>query len=146
MRKGVFANVFAGVVLVGALGYYNFVDKAVVSGAKKGNRCPDFTAQTYTTDGDTFLLSGDTFVVLSFSALEICAKILLVAKAALQAPARNCDVGTVEEQKERFKKFCTENTDNHDIDGWLCGKDCPLYNYHGDCESSWLLMPYKETN
>lgn len=49
----------AGVVLVGALGYYNFIDKAPESGVKQGNRCPDFTAQTYAVDGDTFYLDGE---------------------------------------------------------------------------------------
>lgn len=62
MRKlGLFANIAAGVLLVGALGYYNFIDKAPVSGAKKGNRCPDFTAQTYKVEGETFSVSRDTF-------------------------------------------------------------------------------------
>lgn len=49
----------AGVVMVGALGYYNFIDKAPESGVEKGNRCPDFTAQTYAVDGDTFYVDGD---------------------------------------------------------------------------------------
>lgn len=53
----------AGVVLVGALGYYNFIDKAPVSGVEVGNRCPDFTAQTYVADGDTFYLDGETFTL-----------------------------------------------------------------------------------
>ena len=53
----------AGVVLVGALGYYNFVDKAPVSGVKPGNRCPDFSAQTYAVDGDKFYLDGNTFTL-----------------------------------------------------------------------------------
>lgn len=53
----------AGVVLVGALGYYNFVDKAPVSGVEVGNRCPDFTAQTYAVDGNKFYLDGNTFTL-----------------------------------------------------------------------------------
>ena len=71
MRKGVIANIIAGVVLVGALGYYNFMDKASVSYAQMGKKCPDFTAQTYTADGDSFLLSGDTFT-LSEQAGKVC--------------------------------------------------------------------------
>ena len=65
------ANIAAGVLLVGALGYYNFVDKAPESGAKQGNRCPDFTAQTYVVNGDTFSLSENTFS-LSMQIGKIC--------------------------------------------------------------------------
>lgn len=62
MRKlGLIANIAAGVLLVGALGYYNFIDKAPVSGAKKGNRCPDFEAQIYKVEGETFSVSEETF-------------------------------------------------------------------------------------
>lgn len=57
------ANIAASALLVGALGYYNFIDKAPVSGAEKGNRCPDFTAQTYQVNGDTFSLSGECFTL-----------------------------------------------------------------------------------
>ena len=57
------ANIAAGVLLVGALGYYNFIDKAPVSGAEQGNRCPDFTAQTYRVDGAVFSLSGESFTL-----------------------------------------------------------------------------------
>lgn len=49
----------AGVIMIGALGYYNFIDKAPESGVEKGNRCPDFTAQTYAVDGDTFYVDGE---------------------------------------------------------------------------------------
>ena len=72
MRKwNVVANVAAGVLLVGALGYYNFIDKAPVSGAKKGNRCPDFVAQTYKVEEDTFSLSGESFT-LSTQIGKVC--------------------------------------------------------------------------
>ena len=71
MRKlGLFANIAAGVLLVGALGYYNFVDKASDT-VTEGMWCPDFTAQTYQVDGDTFSVSGDTFI-LSENRDKIC--------------------------------------------------------------------------
>lgn len=62
MRK-ILATLFAGVLLVGALVYYNFIDQAPVSGAEKGNRCPDFTAQTYTVEDGSFIHSEATFTL-----------------------------------------------------------------------------------
>lgn len=62
MRK-ILAGVLAAILLVGALVYYNFIDKAPVSGAEKGNRCPDFTAQTYTVEEDGFAAGGTTFTL-----------------------------------------------------------------------------------
>lgn len=60
--------------------------------------------------------------------------------AAIAAPPRNCDVGTAEEQAERFDMFCL-----HDF----CNKNCPLYGKiktkaDGGCVLAWAQMPYKE--
>lgn len=66
-----------------------------------------------------------------------------LAKEALATPARNCDVGTAEEQRERFTNFCTNNTDPKDIDGWRCDKRCPLYKDHPNCKWEWLHLPYE---
>ena len=54
--------------------------------------------------------------------------------AALAAPPRNCDVGTAEEQAERYDKFC----DIH-----ACRSDCPLFRA-AYCELAWAQMPYEE--
>ena len=62
----------ASIVLVGALGYYNFIDKAPESGVEKGNRCPDFTVQTYAVDGDAFYLDG------AFTLSEQIGKVVVV--------------------------------------------------------------------
>ena len=57
--------------------------------------------------------------------------------AALAAPPRNCDVGTAEEQEDRFRRYCNSR-------GTFCG-DCPLYNNRrGECRFAWAQMPYKE--
>ena len=53
------------------------------------------------------------------------------AKNALAAPARNCDVGTKEEQHKRFKEFCEERD---------CHK-CPFYGI-ADCPIEWLNAPF----
>ena len=58
--------------------------------------------------------------------------------AALSAPPRNCDVGTAEEQSERYEKFCYAHRSREKG----CG-DCPLCDIPC-CEFAWLQMPYEE--
>lgn len=63
------------------------------------------------------------------------------ARAALAAPARNCDVGTAEEQAERFEAECKR----HDH----C-TPCPVHREWGEfkegkpksCQMIWAQMPY----
>ncbi len=69
---------------------------------------------------------------------EEMAKALDKAKAALADPPRNCDVGTAEEQKQRFDVFCSRgNCDN-----------CPFMEegVWANCAIRWSQMPYKEGN
>lgn len=63
---------------------------------------------------------------------------LNVVTAALSAPPRNCDVGTVAEQNERFDKYCYDHR-SHEI---CCGK-CPIFG-EPCCELAWSQMPYEE--
>ena len=60
--------------------------------------------------------------------------------AALSAPARNCDVGTAEEQYDRFVDFCQLGAgEKEDCDG------CRLWNsgtIGHNCELRWAQMPY----
>jgi hypothetical protein len=56
--------------------------------------------------------------------------------AALSQKPRNCDVGTEEEQKQRFDVFCSRgNCDN-----------CPLAEegVRANCAIRWAQMPYEE--
>jgi len=53
-------------------------------------------------------------------------------RAALAAPARNCDVGTVGEQIARFNSFCDKRS---------CDK-CELPS--NGCRLAWAQMPYEE--
>lgn len=62
------------------------------------------------------------------------------ACAALAAPARNCDIGTADEQTERVVSFCDKNGR---IDGVPRCEVCPLLNAR-DCSLVWAQMPYKE--
>lgn len=68
-----------------------------------------------------------------------------IARAALAAPPRQCDVGTASEQRSRFEKFCNSHS-WEEIDGTHCRSSCPLY--HGEasrCEDfEWAQMPYTE--
>lgn len=54
---------------------------------------------------------------------------------ALAAPPRNCDVGTPEEQSERFAKYCDRF---HRCNGCTC---CGKVKYNR-CEYFWAQMPY----
>lgn len=59
-----------------------------------------------------------------------------LATEALTVPPRQCDVGTVEEQDERFRNFCAKY-----IGGTCTGcklQDCGL----AECSLQWAQMPY----
>lgn len=56
---------------------------------------------------------------------------------------RNCDVGSPEEQRERFEKFCLKYETRHEDEAY-CSKHCPL----SECDSivlcvlKWSQWPY----
>lgn len=60
-----------------------------------------------------------------------------MARIALSAPHRNCDVGTADGQLFRYKAYCKRHTTDA---GCL---QCPLINSL-DCRFAWAHMPYKE--
>ena len=62
------------------------------------------------------------------------------ASDALSASARNCDVGTAEEQAERFHSLCESNKQCGDV--YSC--ECCQLNSIEDCELAWAQMPYEE--
>ena len=83
-----------------------------------------------------------------------------VAKAmrAYQEKLRNCDVGTAEEQVQRFKEYCESNMQyyrdmfgtHEGADGWDCREDCPIGkmidkndSLCDHCELVWSQMPYE---
>ena len=61
---------------------------------------------------------------------------------ALAEPVRNCDVGTAEEQNDRFSHFCTAHSAEYDIDGEDCSRKCPLYT-SSSCRLTWAQLPYE---
>lgn len=68
---------------------------------------------------------------------------------ALAEPVRNCDVGTAEEQTERYRKFCSAHKYLASDFTYLCkgfGKGrCPFSSSHtkSQCEFAWAQMPYE---
>ena len=75
----------------------------------------------------------------SISCDVACGIISSTAKAALSAPPRNCDVGTVEEQYARVRAFCKR----HKV-GLRC-VDCPVNGvFPKNCALIWSQMPYEE--
>lgn len=68
-------------------------------------------------------------------------KAYAIAVSALSAPARNCDVGTAEEQAERYGRYCDKFTS----DGMHC-ETCPCCGKipFGRCEFAWSQMPYED--
>lgn len=73
---------------------------------------------------------------LAKSTTDYCREVKNSIIDALANPPRNCDVGTPEEQKERFEKFCEAQSSAANCDG------CHLaMNYA--CEFEWAQMPYK---
>lgn len=56
------ATALAGVVLCGALVYYNFIDKVkIVEGVEVGNGCPDFTVDTMIAENGVFRFSDEEY-------------------------------------------------------------------------------------
>lgn len=60
-----------------------------------------------------------------------------IAKSAISAQPRNCDVGTAAEQSRRFCAFCRVRTEPCD------GCTCLEASRKGRCEFAWAQMPYE---
>ncbi len=65
-----------------------------------------------------------------------------IANAALSAPTRQCDVGTAEEQAQRFYDFCIGNSS--EING-MCKPTCPCIDCFDKCQcfAKWSQMLYE---
>jgi hypothetical protein len=64
---------------------------------------------------------------------------LAIVDAALAEPVRNCDVGTAEEQEQRFIALCNKQHDDCFM--------CPVQNNikaQCDCKFVWSQMPYEK--
>ena len=70
--------------------------------------------------------------------------------AEISAPPRNCDIGTAEEQAERFRRFCgthkpdeSQFTEEGELLCQSTGCELIACNY-GQCALAWSQMPYEE--
>lgn len=69
---------------------------------------------------------------------DLAERIVELAHAALAEPPRNCDVGSVDDQKDRFLEFCDDEKGPREH----C-RNCRLCN-SSDCELAWAQLPYEE--
>ena len=71
-----------------------------------------------------------------------------IAISALATPPRNCDVGTSDEQAERFENFCLEHIGCAEETGGRHCIGCPLEkasrHITQKCELYWAQLPYVE--
>lgn len=68
--------------------------------------------------------------------------IIEVTKSALAAPPRQCDVGTPEEQAERYEVFCLKYFAQYS--SVRPCSDCPFAGQEDSCQFAWAQMPYEE--
>ena len=66
--------------------------------------------------------------------------ILDTCRDALAEQVKNCDVGTAEEQVERWGTFCNR----YDDDCTGCPCDAAYTGTYTQCFSQWAQMPYKK--
>ena len=72
------------------------------------------------------------------------ASFMPAVRKALSAPPRQCDVGTAEDQAERFGKLCGKHYNEEEP----CNEKCPLASLpiiHGfpRCQAYWAQTPYE---
>lgn len=69
-------------------------------------------------------------------AIRDCHKLV---NEALAAPRLNCEVGTVQEQSERFRDYCEAHKDP-EAECLYCPLVCET---GGHCELAWAQLPYE---
>ena len=83
----------------------------------------------------------------NFCANVALCKAIHEARAALAEPPRNCDVGTPDEQSERFENFCLKHIGCAEETGGRHCVGCPLEkasrNITQRCELYWAHLPYE---
>ena len=83
---------------------------------------------------------GATNVEAASALVEQAKEAITNARAALASPARNCDVGTAEEQENRYVRFCDSHMKNHGN----CFS-CAALKPRGRCEFAWAQLPCTES-
>lgn len=62
----------------------------------------------------------------------------------LEMPKRNCDIGTAEEQTERFKQLCRKYRRGPGPRTNCKGCPVSIESQHVGCTFAWSQMPYKK--
>lgn len=70
-------------------------------------------------------------------------RIIEIADAALSAPPRQCDVGTAEEQADRFREFCKKGKLPQFAQSAYCARECSCRDA-ADCKFAWAQAPYAQ--
>lgn len=89
-------------------------------------------------NGNAVALRGALEYAREVLALNGFVEPVIRCDAALSIPPRQCDVGTPEEQSERFKKFCFDHQAP-----WHGCTNCPVLMSE-KCALTWAQMPYTE--
>ena len=74
-----------------------------------------------------------------------------IAEAARKLPLKNCDIGTADEQSERFRSFCNSHMYGFNAPVYRCKDDCPVkmeIDNRSDklciyCQFVWAQIPYE---
>lgn len=110
---------------------------------KPGNAAVMREALVFLRDKELYLLEGNVrhCVGLTVFGLEQACKIMRgIIEDALSVPPRQCDVGTPEEQVERWQAFC----DQFDDDCTGCTCDVAACASYTGCFARWAQTPYAE--
>ncbi len=136
-------NIAAIALLGGVLGYYNFVDKAPEAGAKVGDKCPEFTAQLFQVEGDTFSLSEETFRI-SMKIGKVCVLNFweyYCVPCVNELPEFNEIYEEYEGEVEVIAMAGTASTASY-LENWMTTKSWETYNPHYDWADFSLTFGY----
>jgi hypothetical protein len=128
-------------------------DALAVGGLVEAERRRVVVSKTETTTVGNAAAMRDA-VVKALTLINVCdwppgvsldgvAEVIREIDSALAAPARQCDVGTPEEQERRYERFCDSHKWVDDEGANACLADCPLYNT-SECALHWAQTPYAE--
>ena len=78
-----------------------------------------------------------------YVSLDGVAEVVREIDSALDKPPRNCDVGTAEEQTERFKKLCRKYRRGPGPRTNCKGCPVSIESHHVGCTFAWAQMPYE---
>ena len=76
---------------------------------------------------------------------DLAKSLLADVKSALVEPVRNCDVGSEQEQQDRFREFCRHYESKGECGIGRYEAACPAFQggRNPDCSLWWSQMPYE---